>query len=140
MADTPAAGWYPDPEHPGQLRYWDGQQWTEHRSAQTGTTPPPQQQWQTTSYGQPAQRVDPWLWQSIVATVLCCLPTGVVAIVFAAQANSAISAGNWAEAQRKAQQAKTWTLISIVAGVLAIIGFFILIAMVGTTSFQEFPQ
>jgi Domain of unknown function (DUF4190)/Protein of unknown function (DUF2510) len=25
----PPAGWYPDPERPGQ-RYWDGDQWTEH--------------------------------------------------------------------------------------------------------------
>jgi len=138
MADTPAPGWYPDPENLGQLRYWDGQQWTEHRSAQTSSTPPPQQQWQASGYGQPAQKVDPWLWQSIVATVLCCLPAGVVGIVFASQANSAMASGNWAEAQRKAQQAKTWTLVSVGLGVVVIVGIFVMFAMVGATSFQEF--
>jgi hypothetical protein len=32
--DAPApAGWYPDPDHPGTKRYWDGRAWTEHRVA-----------------------------------------------------------------------------------------------------------
>jgi Protein of unknown function (DUF2510) len=26
-------GWYPDPNAPGQQRWWDGQQWTDHTSA-----------------------------------------------------------------------------------------------------------
>ncbi|WP_432486543.1 RDD family protein [Kineococcus sp. SYSU DK018] len=29
---TPA-GWYPDPSHPAQLRWWDGSAWTEHTHA-----------------------------------------------------------------------------------------------------------
>jgi len=27
-------GWHPDPEHPGQERYWNGTEWTQRRPAQ----------------------------------------------------------------------------------------------------------
>jgi hypothetical protein len=29
---TGQPGWHDDPEHPEQLRYWDGSAWTEHRT------------------------------------------------------------------------------------------------------------
>jgi len=27
---TPGAGWHPNPENPRELRYWDGNEWTDH--------------------------------------------------------------------------------------------------------------
>ncbi|MEZ5245547.1 MAG: DUF2510 domain-containing protein [Acidimicrobiales bacterium] len=36
---SPPTGWYPDPEYPGQLRYWDGTGWTDQR--RSAATPPP---------------------------------------------------------------------------------------------------
>lgn len=151
MAELPAAGWYPDPEQHGQQRYWDGQQWTEHRAPlEAGGSGSPQPQWggqqqgwssTGVSHGQGgAADVDTWLWQSIVATVLCCLPAGIVGIVFAAQANSAKNLGEVTTAREKARLARTWTLVSVGIGLVAILGSLVLISFgvisSSTTSFQ----
>jgi hypothetical protein len=41
MSTTPA-GWYPDTQTPGQQRYWDGSQWTEHTAPGAGLAQPGQ--------------------------------------------------------------------------------------------------
>lgn len=33
-------GWYPDPQTPGQQRYWDGQAWTENVAPLAPAAPP----------------------------------------------------------------------------------------------------
>jgi hypothetical protein len=134
---SPVAGWYPDPEVPSGERYWDGVAWTEHRraaaaSAPWGSTPSDaptwgagggQPSWRT---GTPVPPVDTWLWQSIVATILCCQPLGIVAIVMSAQAGSARDAGNLPLAQQRAKQARTWTLAAVGAFVVLMGGFLLL--------------
>lgn len=41
MNNQAPAGWFPDPEHSDQLRYWDGTQWTEHRAPRPAPQPAP---------------------------------------------------------------------------------------------------
>ena len=38
VTQTPA-GWFPDPQAPGQLRYWDGAGWTAHTQPGVGPAP-----------------------------------------------------------------------------------------------------
>lgn len=128
---SPPPGWYPDPNRTGTQRYWDGQQWTEH------TAPLPSSGGGYAAGGAATgERIDTWLWQSIVATLLCCLPLGVVGIVFAAQAQSAINVGNLDEARAKASTAKTMTLIAVGLGLAGIVIWllFFVIGMGGALS------
>jgi hypothetical protein len=77
--------------------------------------------WSQTS---PAADVDPWFWQSIVATILCCLPLGIVGIVKSSQAKSATDVGNAQLAQQRAGEARTWTLVAVGVGFFLQIVFF----------------
>lgn len=55
---------------------------------------------------------------SIIATLLCCLPAGIAAIVFSSKANNAKKMGDYEGARVAAKQAKTWLTVSVVAGIL----------------------
>lgn len=49
-----------------------------------------------------------YLVQSILVTLFCCLPLGIVAIINAAQVNNKITAGDMAGAMEASRKAKMW--------------------------------
>ncbi len=58
---------------------------------------------------------------AILTTVLCCLPFGIVSIVYAAQVNSKWTAGDYAGAQSSSKNAKLWAWVSFGFGLVGII-------------------
>ncbi len=75
-----------------------------------GVPPPPQFQGQVP--------VPNYLAPAILTTLFCCLPFGIVSIVYAAQVNGKLVAGDRAGALQSSQNAKTWAWLSFGFGIL----------------------
>lgn len=64
---------------------------------------------------------DNYLVWSILATLFCCLPFGIVAIVKSAQVNGLWSSGQYAAAQKASADAKKWATVSAIVGVVLVV-------------------
>ena len=67
-----------------------------------------------------------WMTESVLVTIFCCLPFGIVGIVNASKVTSLYSQGNYTEAQQASSNAKKWTKIGFFVG-LAVIIIYLLI-------------
>jgi len=103
--------------------------------------PPPygQTPYQQPPYGQPQ---GPWgqpqspgggppnnylVW-AILSTLFCCLPLGIVSIVFAAQVNNKYNMGDYAGALDSSNKAKQFAIVSAVVGVIVGVIYFAVVA------------
>ena len=80
--------------------------------------------WRPGGFGPPGDlqsQINTWFILSIVS-IFCCLLGGIFATVYASQAKTAMSAGNYMDAQSKIGSAKTIALISFAIGLVGIIG------------------
>lgn len=116
---------------------YQNDQWPQFSSNTEGSapTPPPPPLQEPAEDNIPPLKPNNWLWQSILATILCCLPLGIVGIIYAVKVDTLYYKGMYQEAERAAQRAKTWMLIAIVVGFLYIIYWIYLFA---TGTFQEY--
>jgi len=82
--------------------------------------------------GQPAQ-VPNYLVQAILVTIFCCLPFGIAAIVFAAQVNGKLQAGDINGAMESSRKAKLWSWLGFGIG-LGIGLIYLLLMVIGAAS------
>lgn len=83
-------------------------------------------------FNQPAgQNVPPpnYLVWAILTTILCCLPFGIVSIVYAAQVNSKWQTGDYEGAKISSKNARIWAWVSFIAGIAGVLIYFVLLAL-----------
>jgi Interferon-induced transmembrane protein len=114
-------GWQGQPQQPG----WQGQ-------------PPagwaPQPGWQ----GQ--REPDSYLVWAILTTVLCCLPLGIVSIVYSTRVSGLWAQGRYGEAQAASDNAKKWAIISAIVGAVVGVISVILYVFVFAVAISNLPS
>lgn len=78
----------------------------------------------------PGVTVQNYLVFAILATLFCCLPAGIPAIVYAAQVNAKLQAGDFAGAKASSDNAKMWCWISFGLG-LGIAAIYVIALLAG---------
>jgi hypothetical protein len=91
--------------------------------SQNWTPPPPP--------NAPPANIPNYLVFSILTTVFCCLPAGVVSIIYAAQVNGKIATGDFAGAQAASKNAKLWAMIAAGVGFAVIALYIIFMVIMG---------
>lgn len=84
-----------------------------------------QQYWQQPTYApgmpQPAPQEpmpSTYLAWAILSTICCCIPTGVIAIIYASRVSPLYIRGDVYGSRRASEKAALWTIISFVAGLI----------------------
>ncbi|NES69646.1 MAG: CD225/dispanin family protein [Okeania sp. SIO2D1] len=62
-----------------------------------------------------------YLTQAILVTLFCCLPFGIVAIVYAAQVNARLELADELGAVKASNNAKKWCLFGFLAGIIILV-------------------
>lgn len=72
---------------------------------------------------------------AILVTLFCCLPFGIVSIVYASKVEGCYNSGNFILAQQNSDKAKKWSIIGIVSSVIFYV-IYILLYAVGVVAFM----
>lgn len=78
-------------------------------------------------YGIPEKRPKTYMVLAIIVTVCCCIPFGIVSLIYASRVDSAWNTGHYEDAGRFSAKARNWALWGIILSVLFYVVYIILI-------------
>ncbi|MDX3515995.1 CD225/dispanin family protein [Streptomyces caniscabiei] len=125
----------PDDEDWGERTSWQDSSFPPHPDPHT---PPPQAQQQQWGQNYAPQRPVPesYMTPAILVTLLCFLPTGIAAIVFASQVSAKATTGDYQGAAQASRRARILVLVSVGIGVL--FWLILIIAMSASDTSTEY--
>ena len=82
------------------------------------------QEWTPPPSSETHDKVPNYLIPAIISAI-CCLPVGIVSIIFAAQVNGKVATGDIAGALNASKKAKLFSIIAIALGVALWVYYFI---------------
>lgn len=84
----------------------------------TVTPPPPPGPPQPTLTTTSSPAVPTHLVMAIITTLCCCMPLGIVSLIFASQVAGKVRAGDIAGARKASSRARTWAIVGIIGGLI----------------------
>lgn len=108
-------------QNSGQYQYGaQGQSYNQYQYGAPNQGVDGQGMYNQPGYGQPVKPLSgtPYMVFSILVTLFCCLPLGIVSIVYASKINSLQRAGDYLGAQQAAKKTKIFTIVGAVGGLL----------------------
>lgn len=81
----------------------------------------------------PAEDIPNYLVHAILVTLFCCLPLGIVSIVFASQVNTKVAAGDIEGARESSAKAKKFWVWALIAG-LSVMAIYTVLMVIGVAA------
>ena len=84
--------------------------------------------------GQRPMRPDNYLVWAILCTILCCLPLGIVSIIYSSKVDGLYNSGDYAGAEDASKKAKNYAMWGAIISVIGVVLYILFIVVLGFTA------